>query len=377
MIKIFHTADVHFGVKFLYFGKKAEEQRRQLKKTFEKIVDLAIQEKANLFLIAGDFFDSNHPAKETVDFVRSQLKKLNEAKIYTVILPGTHDRLSEDSIYFKENFSKNLDYIFVFDDPQLTFKKYPDLDLTLWAKANVENKSFQSPLVKINEAKSKYNVAMAHGSVQIEGKAASDDYPITFEEIKNSEMNYIALGHWHGTQDFSQGEIKCWYSGSPELTYREGKGGLGSGYFLEVNLGGDKTEVKPRKVGEREFNEIEIEVTDLTDILDLKEKILKGASQNLIRRVNLIGLADPQILIEPEILEAELGEKFFHLQIINNTHLKIGQIEEKNYPPELVIGQFVNLVHQRIDQAKNDEEKILLEQVLELGLAELEGKEVI
>lgn len=59
MIKILHTADLHLGRSFASLRDKAREHRRQLLKTFEKIIELAIRENVSLILIAGDLFDSN------------------------------------------------------------------------------------------------------------------------------------------------------------------------------------------------------------------------------------------------------------------------------------------------------------------------------
>ena len=199
MLRIIHTSDIHLGAKFTSFGASARTQRQALQNSFVAIVDQAISSKANLFLVAGDLFDSNFPSQQTVSFVKGQLKRLNDERIYATILPGTHDCLSKESIYKRENFGLNLPYVYVFDDPATTSVELPDIDATIFAKANTSNKSSESPVAFLAQAgvsaKTKYKVAMAHGSVQIEGKAAPDDMPITFREIAESGMHYVALGH--------------------------------------------------------------------------------------------------------------------------------------------------------------------------------------
>ena len=72
-LKLFHTADIHLGSKFNYLGEKASEQRKQLEKSFEGIVENAIKEDSKVFLIAGDLFDSPFPAIETVNFAKLQI----------------------------------------------------------------------------------------------------------------------------------------------------------------------------------------------------------------------------------------------------------------------------------------------------------------
>ena len=118
MLKLLHASDIHIGAKFSSFGEKAATQRQALLDAFAKIIDLAISEQVQLLLIAGDLFDSNFPSYQSVSFVKDQLKKLDNAGIRAVILPGTHDCLSRDSIFKRENFTG-----FIFDNPEETQKE--------------------------------------------------------------------------------------------------------------------------------------------------------------------------------------------------------------------------------------------------------------
>jgi DNA repair exonuclease SbcCD nuclease subunit len=52
MLKVLHTADVHLGAKFSGLGHKGASQREQLLVTFRNVVDTAINEKADIVLIA-------------------------------------------------------------------------------------------------------------------------------------------------------------------------------------------------------------------------------------------------------------------------------------------------------------------------------------
>jgi DNA repair exonuclease SbcCD nuclease subunit len=43
-------------------------------------------------------------------------------------------------------------------------------------------------------------------------------------DIEKSGLDYIALGHWHSFQDFSQGATAACYAGSPEPIDMDQKG---------------------------------------------------------------------------------------------------------------------------------------------------------
>ena len=167
MLKIIHTSDLHIGAKFGTFGEKAEAQRKAILNALAKIVDIAIERSAHIVLISGDLFDSNFPSRASVDFVKTQLKRLNDAKIYAAILPGTHDCLSQDSIYKRERFGSEMPFVFVFDDASVMQKEFTDINLTLFAKPNTTNKSTESPTAflesVVKSASTKYKVPWRTG----------------------------------------------------------------------------------------------------------------------------------------------------------------------------------------------------------------------
>lgn len=380
MLRLIHTADVHIGVKFGAFGDKAPAQRQSLLDVFAKIVDIAISEHAQLVLIAGDLFDSNFPSYQSVQFVKGQLGKLNNNGVYVAIAPGTHDCLSKDSIFRRENFTANLPYIYVFDNPEVTAKEFPDIDVTVFAKANTSNKSTESPIAFLanagKQAKTKYKVAMAHGSVQIEGKSAEDDLPITLRDIAESGMDYLALGHWHGAQEFSFGSTKAWYAGSPEITYQEGKGGLGQGYALMIDIM-DKTEVKPIKVSDKEVVELRVDMQVYENMENVYYELEKRANPNAILAVTITGVIGSDIFIDEEKIEEDFKNKFLSISVSNSTVFTMDEVLARDYPEELVIGQFMRIMRQKIQDAKTPEEKKIAEDAMHLGVAELEGKNII
>ena len=99
MLRIIHTADVHLGARHDDLGEQAAAQRERQFAAFKATIDLALTEKVDLFLIAGDLFDSNVQPRRSVERVAAELKRLAEARIRTVIIPGTHDCYDRASIY--------------------------------------------------------------------------------------------------------------------------------------------------------------------------------------------------------------------------------------------------------------------------------------
>lgn len=383
-LRILHTADLHLGAKFAFLGEKASEYRKEVLDTFKKIVELAKGRHANIVLVAGDFFDSNKVPQYLIEFVKSQFAALQEAGIYVAILPGTHDALiPNEGVYLKEYFAEFTN-VFVFHDPAAVKKEYPDLSLTVWGKVYQSNKSKDSALISFSkeEKSSTFNVLMAHGSLKIPGKYQKDDWPFGPEEIASSGADYIALGHWHGAQDISQKGAIAWYSGSPSLTDREEKGGLGFGHIILAELsqesgGKVQTSVEPIKVSAKVFIEEDIDITSVENLETIKKRIQEGAGAETIKIVNIKGLLHPGLILDAETMTEELKDQFFYLKINILAHLAVANISEEQYPKELVLGQYVEILKKKIANEENEEQRRLLEEALQIGLAELEGKNIL
>ena len=84
MLRLLHTADVHLGARHADLGEAAAAQRERQFAAFQATVELALDEKVDLFLIAGDLFDSNTQPRRSVERVAAQLKRLALASIRTV-----------------------------------------------------------------------------------------------------------------------------------------------------------------------------------------------------------------------------------------------------------------------------------------------------
>jgi exonuclease SbcD len=371
MLKILHTADIHLGVKFAGLGNKGASQREQVRATFKNVIATAINERVNIVLIAGDLFDANQQPQRNIDLVIEQFNLLKQNNIPICLIPGTHDSLDSSSIYRKVDFEGKCPNLKIFADETISYKEYPDLDLTVYGKPNLSNRSYVSPLKGLKHSTStKFHIAMAHGSFYIPEKIAEDDHVFKLEEVKASGMDYLALGHWHRVYTCLK-EPPAWYPGPPEwIPDQREKGAV----LLVSLLDSGEVKVEPRKIGLRDYDELEIEVSDIQDLAKLKARISEGANQNLVRKATLKGLRDAELIVNPEELEDELGEKFFHLSVMDKSHPKLGEVTEDE--ERLIRNRFIKLMKAQIEGLQG-EEKEIAENALQYGMALLDGKEVL
>src|SRR6202142_4739785 len=91
MLRLLHTADLHLGARHTDLGERAAVLRERQFAAFKTSVELAMAEQVDIFLIAGDLFDSNTQPRRSVERVAAELGRLARAGIRTVVIPGTHD----------------------------------------------------------------------------------------------------------------------------------------------------------------------------------------------------------------------------------------------------------------------------------------------
>jgi len=216
---------------------------------------------------------------------------------------------------------------------------------------------------------------MAHGSV-LRGDIGEAEYPIQPSEIANSGMDYIALGHWHSFGDYSQGSVRAYYSGSPEMIDMDQ---AGAGYIAIVELDDSGVRVSRERVGTRRLVELSVDLEGRTGNPEVKEVIFgqQPPDPDLVLAVTLTGLSEIESTLDVDRLREELMECFFFVRIVNKSHPKLADISVEDYPPNTILGKFVRLMRERIEESGNEKERRIAERALQLGVHLLQGKEVL
>jgi DNA repair protein SbcD/Mre11 len=361
-LKLLHIADVHLDAPFRWLGAKGQEQRRQLKATFRKTIDLALAERVDCLLIAGDLFDSNSPAQDTVDLVQAQLARL---ACPVFILPGTHDCLDETSIYRRTQFGSP--HVHLFDAEHVAFA-VAGIDLVVQGRANVSKTSRTSPLRDLRPSpNARYNVALAHGSLVRPG--TEDDFPIAEAELAVG-MDYVALGHWHTYRQCGGG--RACYSGPPEVL-GEGE----DGRALLVELGRGEPRLEPRRVSQRRCAHLDLPLDGLRSAEEVVEALRNRRDPDLVLGAVLSGLKPLDLVLDADELARELAPHFFAVRVEDRSHPIVSQADIAALPEHTVLGQYARHLGERLAAARDENELHLVESALQLGLALLKGRRVL
>ena len=361
VVKIIHTADSHLGMTFKSLGIKSKVHRRDCQDTFSKVIDLCIKEHVDGLLIAGDLFDNPLPSKAVVTFVVDEFERLKDKKIPVFIISGNHDPYEKDSVWFAYKFPSN---VFVFDSKKLQSKSAGKL--TVYGLAYTNDTA--EPLKKFKaEDDGNFKVGLIHGSTtNIKSDEAEYKYrPIKKSQIQKSNLDYIALGHFHDLLEVS-GDIKCYYSGSPEgLSFKNRPDSC----VLLVKYSDGKVTVKPIETGLRKFLTIEADCTKYENDSKIRKILEKNRGENNILRLVLKGSPSLELPIDIDLLLKEFESKYFFLKIVDEIHIPDNLAED-----ETIRGQFIKLLKAEIRKEKKAEKKKRLENALRLGIGYLDKR---
>ncbi len=386
MLRAIHTADVHLGARHADLGLQAAAQRERQFAAFRASVDLAIAERVDLFLIAGDLFDSNTQPRRSVERVAAELARLATAKIRTVIVPGTHDVYDRSSIYRAYDLASlagqppDGDLVTVLTPERPSVHLAP-LDAVVYGAVFETKRAPHPPLQGLSAAaddRATWKIGLLHGAVRIPGKVEDDDVIVDPEEIAASGLDYLALGHWHSFLQGTAGKVVWAYPGAPEpVAVDQDRAGSILLVTFDTEGGPKRVTVEQRVVGRTRFERLEIDVATIASQPALIEHLAALADPDLVLEVRLTGLRPDSLDLEPSEVETALADRFFRIRIRDAS---IPPLTEGTLPPpDTILGAFVRDLEGRIaelEAADREAEAAELRDALRIGRLLLTGTEV-
>jgi DNA repair exonuclease SbcCD nuclease subunit len=389
MLRLLHTADVHLGARHADLGDAAVAQRERQFAAFRASVDLALAEHVDLFLVAGDLFDSNTQPRRSVERVAAELARLVEARIRVVLIPGTHDVYDRSSIYRAYDLPALAgsrpgdDYVTVLT-PERPWVHLPSLDAVVHGPVFATKRAPHSPLLDVAAVAAPaaaWKVCLLHAAIAIPGRTDNDEVVITTDEIGASGLDYLALGHWHSAQIAKVKGVTYAYAGAPEpVAVDQDRAGKVLLVTLEVRDGRRTVKVEERTVGRTRFDRLELDAASIESQAALVTRLRAAANPDLVMEVRLTGVRPDALDLVPGEVEEALRGAFLRLRVRDTSRppLSDGPLP----PAQTIAGAFIRDVEARIValQGSGDtaaaREADELRDVLRLGRLLLAGHEV-
>ncbi len=347
MIKFIHAADFHLDAPFASLspelGKQRREEQREALKDFAKAC-----EGCDMVLLAGDLFDGSTVYLDTVEALKACFASI-AVPIY--IAPGNHDPYREDSPYAREDWGEN---VHIFTKQELERIELPGCDLygAAYTEGNWE------PLKDFQVAdKGRLNLLLLHTGAQYN--------PITAEQIAQSGLDYLALGHVHAMQIQRQDYTTYAY---PGCLMGRGFDECGRKGFLRVRMSKVCCEPEFLPLEGRRYEILEVEAGE--DPVEAVLSALPDGSNDHCFRVILKGPCEEP---DPGAVEAALKDRCFSSELIDKTYRKGPRwegIEEDTLRGEIM----KELKHRYDNGSEEDKPRILAAADLLRDL--LDGREV-
>ncbi len=204
-MKFIHAADIHLDSPMhglaAYPDAPAIELRNATRAAFTELVGVAIEERVDFMIIAGDLYDGTWRDHNTGIFFCKEMGRLKRAGIPVFLVYGNHDAESE--------MTKRLDLP---DNVRSFGTSKPEVIRLDALRVALHGQSFRHKETTANLAANYpppvagfYNIGVLHTA--LEGHALHASYaPCTIDELHARGYQYWALGHVH--------EFKQWAGAS-------------------------------------------------------------------------------------------------------------------------------------------------------------------
>ena len=194
--RFLHAADIHLDSPLKGLagqeGNAAERVRTATREALARLVALAIDEKVDFLVIAGDLYDGNWRDYQTGLFFVGQMGRLNSAGIPVYLLHGNHD--AESQITRRLELPGNV---------RVFGTRKPETFVVEELNVAIHGQSFRQREVTDNlvpdypaPMPGAFNIGVLHTGLG--GKGGHANYaPCSLDDLVNKGYDYWALGHVH------------------------------------------------------------------------------------------------------------------------------------------------------------------------------------
>ncbi len=363
-MRIIHCADMHLDSKMTanLTKEQARERKGEILRSFGKMVEYARRNQVVAIIIAGDMFDTRNVSVTVRNTVMDIIWK--NPDIDFLYLRGNHD--NDNFLTKMEEKPQNL---CLFAENWISYA-YDRVVVTGIELDETNSRTAYNSLVLDGE---KFNIVTMHG--QISGYKSRDNAEvISLDDLKNKNIDYLALGHVHSFQmePLDARGTYC-YCGCLEGRGFDECGPKGF-VVLDIDTHSRTATTEFVSVAARTLYTLPVDVTGTHITRDVAQRIEEvivetGIASTSMVKFILEGAVDVESEIHLEFLEEQFAEYFYMVKIYDETKLLINY---EDYANDISLkGEFIRLV-QASDLS--EEEK---SEVIRTGIQALQGEEIV
>ena len=281
-IRFIHCADLHLDSPFKGLRhiptNLLEEIQLSTYRVFQRLIDTAIERKVDFILIVGDIFDGEQQSMRAHITLKNGFEKLAKHDIDVFLSYGNHDYLESHTL--PRNYPDN---VHIFESNEVTHFSFIKGNEKL---ANIYGFSYTKREVLTNKVteyqrteEDIFHIGTLHGSLGNEKNRDGHDVyaPFQLTELKESKMDYWALGHIHKREELSH-EPPIIYPGNTQGRSRKESGQKGC---YEVTLSAHHSEYTFLPLQEIRYENEVLDIADLENIYELADAVDKLAEKTV------------------------------------------------------------------------------------------------
>lgn len=196
-----HAADVHLDSPLKGLGQDehfhgADTIRNATRQALIHLVDLCLEKKAPLLLLAGDIYDGNWKDFSTGLFFAGQMQRLADKNIMVALIRGNHDAANKmtRSLVLPEN-------VHVFSEKQPETWLIDELGIAIHGQSYDRQDVTRNLVPSYPDPVEGYtNIGLLHCLLTGSASGHQPYAPCTVEDLINKGYDYWALGHVHQFQ---------------------------------------------------------------------------------------------------------------------------------------------------------------------------------
>lgn len=198
-MQFIHAADLHVDSPLRglddYEGAPVARLRTATRQALSALVDLALERRVDLVLLAGDLFDGDWIDFRTGLFFRAQMLRLCQAGIRVFAVRGNHDAASQITRQLPA-----LEGMHEFSSARSETVDLPELGVAIHGRSFPQRAVTEDLVPQYPQPlPGRFNIGLLHTSLT--GREGHDSYaPTTVEALVAKGYDYFALGHVHARE---------------------------------------------------------------------------------------------------------------------------------------------------------------------------------
>ncbi|WP_223700810.1 metallophosphoesterase family protein [Sutcliffiella deserti] len=276
-IRFIHAADLHLdspfkGLNYLP-NELFERVRASTFDAFTRVVDVALEERVDFLLLAGDLFDLEQRSLLAQAKLREEFLRLAKFDIPVYVIHGNHDYITERQQRFRYP-----DNVHIFGE---TVAAVPFIKNGIPA-ANIYGFSYSTRHILHNRTSEyqkqdnvPYHIGLLHGNLS--GREDHDPYaPFSISDLLAKDFQYWALGHIH-KREILHPEPPIVYPGNIQGRNKKEIGEKGC-YLVE--LSNQKPKLTFIKTSKILWENMDLSIRDLQTMDELLQKAKEIYDEN-------------------------------------------------------------------------------------------------